>query len=451
MAKKFPTYAEWRRQNGNTGTQQQYLRAKAEYDRFQTQRRDNRKNFFNGMRYGDMPIQTQMKQELIDRLDDALSNGSITSTQYNQALKREFANSMIDAAGTTTSVLAPEVIAARMNAAARGVRGAQTATDNTAKAVQTISNKPNLSEAQKQAQIKWVTAGNNVQAQNARAYAANQTNSAYNMAAVGFPTAVTTLGVAKANVNQGSATLPQGYGPVNPNYPLNLSPGQQSPSDLNGGRLPEVVIKANKPTETVSQKWTRITGLPWSEAKKRGFTTGSYDDNVRISKMLDQGYFDKGGSNEVYWNNNQDNAARMHEVMIPAYEAGMTPYEYSVMLADQRNRVDQPSDFNGTVEYAIGDPSMRGNYDDEPMANPQEQTQAPSYSLDDRWIIPGNSYNGLPTQILYSPQVTGDTQYAHEVYGYPGTAYNGNDYPAQYDANFDVWSGYGNQRYVLSD
>ena len=87
----------------------------------------------------------------------------------------------------------------------------------------------------------------------------------------------------------------------------------------------------------------------------------------------------------------------MYEVMIPAYEAGMTPYEYSVMLADQHNRVGLPDDFNETDEYAIGDATMRGNYDDETMANPQEQTPAPSYSLDDRWTTTGHSFNGLPT------------------------------------------------------
>lgn len=123
--------------------------------------------------------------------------------------------------------------------------------------------------------------------------------------------------------------------------------------------------QSSKPTakETIAQKWTRITGLPWSEAKKRGFTTGSYEDNIRIGKMLEQGYFDKGGANEVYWNNPQagenGNASRMWAMMVPAYEAGMTPYEYAVQQANVNNSVT-----NLQPEMLIGDSSMMGNYDE---------------------------------------------------------------------------------------
>jgi len=54
--------------------------------------------------------------------------------------------------------------------------------------------------------------------------------------------------------------------------------------------LPKIKILGNGgPRET----WESKTGLPWSEAKKRGFTTGSYDDNVALLNLLNAQDFDK--------------------------------------------------------------------------------------------------------------------------------------------------------------
>ncbi len=38
--------------------------------------------------------------------------------------------------------------------------------------------------------------------------------------------------------------------------------------------------------ELVYQTWERITGRPWSDAAKGGFTTGSYADNIDLQKRL---------------------------------------------------------------------------------------------------------------------------------------------------------------------
>ncbi|KKL53057.1 hypothetical protein LCGC14_2279230, partial [marine sediment metagenome] len=38
--------------------------------------------------------------------------------------------------------------------------------------------------------------------------------------------------------------------------------------------------------ELVYQTWERITGKPWSAARKGGFTTGSYNDNIALQKKL---------------------------------------------------------------------------------------------------------------------------------------------------------------------
>lgn len=43
---------------------------------------------------------------------------------------------------------------------------------------------------------------------------------------------------------------------------------------------------------TVSQKWETITGTPWADAKTKGFTTGSYDDNISLLKKLNSGDLD---------------------------------------------------------------------------------------------------------------------------------------------------------------
>ena len=42
--------------------------------------------------------------------------------------------------------------------------------------------------------------------------------------------------------------------------------------------------------ELVYQTWERITGRPWSDARKGGFTTGSYADNIALQKRLFGGW-----------------------------------------------------------------------------------------------------------------------------------------------------------------
>jgi D-alanyl-D-alanine dipeptidase len=40
---------------------------------------------------------------------------------------------------------------------------------------------------------------------------------------------------------------------------------------------------------TVSKTWELITGTPWADAKNKGYTTGSYDDNIALLKKLNSG------------------------------------------------------------------------------------------------------------------------------------------------------------------
>lgn len=48
--------------------------------------------------------------------------------------------------------------------------------------------------------------------------------------------------------------------------------------------------------ELVHQTWSRVTGKPWSEASKGGYTTGSYDANIALQKKLLGGWNPYGGS-----------------------------------------------------------------------------------------------------------------------------------------------------------
>ena len=51
--------------------------------------------------------------------------------------------------------------------------------------------------------------------------------------------------------------------------------GQQSVM-LDGGELPY-------------QTFTRVTGLPWPEAKRRGYTDGSYEGNIALQQRILEG------------------------------------------------------------------------------------------------------------------------------------------------------------------
>ena len=41
----------------------------------------------------------------------------------------------------------------------------------------------------------------------------------------------------------------------------------------------------------VSDVWQKVTGTPWSEAKQKGFTSGSYDDNINLLNDLNSGKY----------------------------------------------------------------------------------------------------------------------------------------------------------------
>lgn len=121
-----------------------------------------------------------------------------------------------------------------------------------------------------------------------------------------------------------------------------LATQQSNTNSVNNTRNNNVSNNTNKKsTETVSQKWTRVTGLPWAEAKKRGFTTGSYENNMRINTMLDQGWFNNNNKN--YWDNNEGNQ-HMYDMMIPAFEQSkkdssiQNAYDWAVRVADSQNQ-----------------------------------------------------------------------------------------------------------------
>lgn len=51
--------------------------------------------------------------------------------------------------------------------------------------------------------------------------------------------------------------------------------------------------------ELVHQTWTRITGKPWSEAKKLGLTNGSAGSNTALQKKLLSGYNPYAGASQA--------------------------------------------------------------------------------------------------------------------------------------------------------
>lgn len=52
-------------------------------------------------------------------------------------------------------------------------------------------------------------------------------------------------------------------------------------------------------SKKVYEIWEEKTGLPWSEAKKRGYTSGKYNENIALrNKLL---------NNEINFNNNVNN------------------------------------------------------------------------------------------------------------------------------------------------
>ncbi len=402
MTRKFPTYEEWRKKNGG-GTKEQYQGAKAEYDRYQVRRKENQHNYMNALRYYDMPIATQQKQEAIDNLDAALSSGQISQQQYNNALKAEFKDSMIQDATLLGSM-----------ALSRGLSSA---------ASRNFSN-----SAKNYAAANKINTGLKTKYDAGQMLPKQYTSRVQNLAEPYRIEAEKMAGRGTFQEFGGTATKYGGYGlstrPAIPNaysdsyQNANTARSQTTPQarqsgDLNGGTLPEVIITPKKQSETISQKWTRITGLPWSEAKKRGFTTGSYDDNIRISRMLDKGYFDK--ENAVYWNNQNEAKQTMYDMMVPAYEQGISPYQYASQKADAVNYTapeniivtPQRTQESYINRYTLEDPyEFRYQYQDYGPVGPQQinfndyvpavqESQEPAYDYIPRYQIedPYSDYN----------------------------------------------------------
>ena len=55
----------------------------------------------------------------------------------------------------------------------------------------------------------------------------------------------------------------------------------------------EVIPIMSSGGKVVSELWTEITGTPWQEAKTRGLTTGTYDENIALRNRLIAGEFGK--------------------------------------------------------------------------------------------------------------------------------------------------------------
>lgn len=55
----------------------------------------------------------------------------------------------------------------------------------------------------------------------------------------------------------------------------------------------------SKKPKTVSELWREITGLNWSEAKKLGFTDGSYSKNIQVMRDLKSGKITKSSINSM--------------------------------------------------------------------------------------------------------------------------------------------------------
>ena len=52
-------------------------------------------------------------------------------------------------------------------------------------------------------------------------------------------------------------------------------------------------------TKTVAQQWKEKTGLDWSEAKRLGFTDGSYEGNIKLAGQLGTDEFNGQLTNKV--------------------------------------------------------------------------------------------------------------------------------------------------------
>lgn len=74
---------------------------------------------------------------------------------------------------------------------------------------------------------------------------------------------------------------------------LELSDAEIQDYIKRGYVIEEVVPKMSSGGKVVSELWTEITGTPWKEAKARGLTTGSFDENIALRNRLLAGEFGK--------------------------------------------------------------------------------------------------------------------------------------------------------------
>ena len=86
----------------------------------------------------------------------------------------------------------------------------------------------------------------------------------------------------------------------------------------------------------VSDIWVEKTGLDWSEAKKQGYTTGSYDDNINLLSRLNSGEFDK--SQKVSTSNNSSNVVSSPSTITQNLNFDSAP-DFASAFKDARNQL----------------------------------------------------------------------------------------------------------------
>jgi hypothetical protein len=90
--------------------------------------------------------------------------------------------------------------------------------------------------------------------------------------------------------------------------------------------------------EPIWLQWQHVTGLPWSEAKKRGYTDGSYQQNMALQNYLQDGQF--GSIDDmVIGDYNRD-------YLFPI----TAPNQYSALMA-QREYLNKLNDNTVTIPY----------------------------------------------------------------------------------------------------
>jgi len=92
-----------------------------------------------------------------------------------------------------------------------------------------------------------------------------------------------------------------------------LSGGELFPieKELKGGKIEQNGgwIDKMQDGNTVSQTWEKTTGTNWSQAKERGLTDGSYDNNIKLLNDLKSGMYDRDTPNTPISENTNFNEA----------------------------------------------------------------------------------------------------------------------------------------------